>query len=494
MHGVSGCSFGPQGLESRAVLAHWVKTKWSRDKNGAIIGKPIEPLPDTLLDLDKFRETDPFSLSDRTRCNNGIRLLAGLGDVRQGWLAADVAMLFDPETRSFKVSATDLADLEERWRVASFHPETAPSHYSAGIGGKLEFHPISRRVYHRVAKKGAELFANVERSLWTAIKQELAISEYLPSALVFHCDILPKPITLTIEATTACNFRCSFCYGRHLKQGVMRLPDFLRVLKNLPPIAAAEFTGEGEPLLNKDVPDMIRACKARGAWVHLTTNGSKMTRKRAELIVDLDVDAVATSIETLDPRRFAELRPGGELADVKHAIELLTEVRAARGHGPELLLWVTLLQSSLGEIDSFLEYAKSAEISKVEFQVLNRLPSYQRFYTPELKAEMLSDSDLLEYRNRPSTSGQARRVIDELLAIHSGRTCEIFRGSTMVYWQGSVTPCRLLKVPHQPSFGDARETHLEQIWQVQDFRTFRFALQHGVVLKACDGCAYVAGA
>lgn len=474
------------------MLSRWIDTAWTAAADGALTGHPLRPLPDALLRLDRRRGDAPGDLGPRAGHGRQIRLLAGAGYSGARRVAADVPLLFDPEKQVFRMDAAEAGRLEGRWRDARL-VAAGRLPRPAGIGGKLDAPALSPAIAARLTPSGAVLLVDDDRALWSG-DDGVAMAAALPDAVLFHGDDLSAPITLLVEATTACNYRCGFCYGRHLAQGVMRLPAFLAMIEKLPALAAVEFTGEGEPLLNKALPAMIRACKARGAWVHLTTNGSLMTPERAALILDLGVDTVATSMESLDPARFARLRPGGDLAEVKRAIALLAAEGRARGGGPDLLLWVTLLRSTLGEIDAFLDYAEAAGFARVEFQLLNRLAAYRRFYDEALRAEMLDVTELLTFRARPSTSASARRVIDEILDIHAGRRCDIFMGALTVDWQGAVTPCRLLKTPQHPNAGHLRHTDLDRIWRDPGFVDFRFALQHGVVLNACDGCAYVAGA
>lgn len=479
------------------MLSVWVDTQWTRLPDGALEGRPEAPLPAALTRLAEGRDGGPLGLSGRAVSAEGMRLRAGLGYGRARHLAGDVALLFDPCRRRFRIAAEKVVALERRWAQATFAVRADRPVFAAGVGGTLSHSGISVDLARALGLDGPGLSVSEDGSLWARAADGVTRGSApagAPDAIVFHSDDLQEPTTLTVEATTACNFRCGFCYGRHIAQGVMRVDAFLAILDALPRLAAVEFTGEGEPMLNKDVPEMIRACKARGAWVHLTTNGSRMTRERVETIFDLEVDAVATSMETLDHARFARLRPGGDLDEVKRAMASLASETRARGRGPNLLLWVTLVRSSLDEIDAFLDYAGEAGFARVEFQTLNRLSAYRRFYSVELQAEILSPEELRAHRNRPSCSARARAVIDEILATHAGRRCDIFMGSTMVYWQGEVTPCRLLKVPQHPSCGNARRAPLTEIWRETGFVDFRFALQHGVVLNACDGCAYVAGA
>ena len=119
----------------------------------------------------------------------------------------------------------------------------------------------------------------------------------------------PGKVACTIF-TGGCNFRCPFCQNSELlpchKEGGMN-PDevlaFLEQRRKKHLLDGVCITG-GEPLLQDNLADFLRAIKQMGYAVKLDTNGS-FPEKLRELVEEGLVDYVAMDIKN-SPARYAE--------------------------------------------------------------------------------------------------------------------------------------------------------------------------------------------
>lgn len=94
------------------------------------------------------------------------------------------------------------------------------------------------------------------------------------------------PIYVEITPAGACNHRCTFCAVDYIGYKTVFLEtqllmDRLAEMGRLG-VKSVMFAGEGEPLLHKDLPKIIRHAKASGIDVSITTNAVPMTQKWAE--------------------------------------------------------------------------------------------------------------------------------------------------------------------------------------------------------------------
>lgn len=129
---------------------------------------------------------------------------------------------------------------------------------------------------------------------------------------------------LRVSVTDRCNLRCTYCMPT---EGLDWLPsddllttdEFVRVLtvavRDLG-IRRIRFTG-GEPLLRRDLEDLIRAASnlPERPELALTTNGLGL-RHRARALADAGLDRINVSLDTLDRTRFAQITRRDRLADV----------------------------------------------------------------------------------------------------------------------------------------------------------------------------------
>lgn len=107
--------------------------------------------------------------------------------------------------------------------------------------------------------------------------------------------------------TGGCNFRCPYCHNASLvlpERMGEEAEDVLRFLEKRRGILEGVAVSGGEPLLQPELPDFLRAVRAMGYSVKLDTNGSFPDRLRAVVEAGL-VDRVAMDIKNA-PERYAE--------------------------------------------------------------------------------------------------------------------------------------------------------------------------------------------
>ncbi|MBQ7016280.1 MAG: anaerobic ribonucleoside-triphosphate reductase activating protein [Firmicutes bacterium] len=104
-----------------------------------------------------------------------------------------------------------------------------------------------------------------------------------------------------------CNFRCPFCHNSELlgtdAEEFMKAEELLDFLKSRVGILEGVCITGGEPTLQKDLPELLRAIKEMGYAVKLDTNGYRPDVMKA-LVEEGLVDYVAMDIKN-SPERYA---------------------------------------------------------------------------------------------------------------------------------------------------------------------------------------------
>ena len=112
--------------------------------------------------------------------------------------------------------------------------------------------------------------------------------------LIYHPDTVGRwlageniyPIEIEISPSGACNHRCVFCAVDYIgykpsyldKKTILR--DILQMSKK--GLKSVICSGEGEPLLNKDMPDIANENNKYAVDVAISTNAVLFTKERAE--------------------------------------------------------------------------------------------------------------------------------------------------------------------------------------------------------------------
>ncbi len=113
---------------------------------------------------------------------------------------------------------------------------------------------------------------------------------------------------LTVEVTTLCNLMCKGCprtigvASGTWRNATMSAESFARVVDTLPPVGSATLHGIGEPMLNPELPEIVRIARESGKFgiLKVTTNGLTRAPEAYRAVVDAGLDAFWVSIDSLD--------------------------------------------------------------------------------------------------------------------------------------------------------------------------------------------------
>lgn len=194
-------------------------------------------------------------------------------------------------------------------------------------------------------------------------------------------DTFSRRITyLRLSVTDRCDLRCAYCMPREMaflpRREVLTLDELYQVALAFigRGVTKLRLTG-GEPLLRRDVIDLVRALGRRiGSDLQeltLTTNGTQLAR-HADSLAAAGVRRVNVSLDTLDREVFAALTGSDRLPQVTEGIE------AARAAGLSIKLNVVALRdTNIAELPSLIAWAhaRDHEVTLIEVMPLGDVGS-----------------------------------------------------------------------------------------------------------------------
>ncbi|BCZ48619.1 radical SAM protein [Clostridium gelidum] len=133
-------------------------------------------------------------------------------------------------------------------------------------------------------------------------------------------DVIPleTPFTVFIDVSSACNFSCEFCFNRDKNnigrmQEVMKFDLYKKIIDDLTKfskkIKCIRLYKEGEPLINKWLPDMIKYAKEKDVAdkIEFTTNGSLLNIEKNKELIDAGLDRIVISVEALSKEKYKSI-------------------------------------------------------------------------------------------------------------------------------------------------------------------------------------------
>ncbi|TXJ35256.1 radical SAM/SPASM domain-containing protein [Brachyspira pilosicoli] len=133
---------------------------------------------------------------------------------------------------------------------------------------------------------------------------------------------LDTPLSLLIESSDKCNFKCNFCptsdlnlmkntsgrnYGNIDFELYKKVIDDIKLFNNK--IKTLHLHKSGEPLLNKKIADMIKYAKDSNCieTISITTNGYLLNNELSLQIIDAGIDRINISIEGINAKQYLEI-------------------------------------------------------------------------------------------------------------------------------------------------------------------------------------------
>jgi MoaA/NifB/PqqE/SkfB family radical SAM enzyme len=318
------------------------------------------------------------------------------------------------------------------------------------------------------------------------------------------------PRSLSVMITDRCNLRCRMCqyansetagYGLN-RSGFMALDLFQRILDTCPGKPLIGLTG-GEPLLHPQAVDFIREMKRRGFLCSLTTNGSFLQARAAELSesgLDLLVVSIDGDQETHDRIR-SQGTYGKAVAGIREIMKqpdrpmvaistVITDINyknfgrtfsLAEELGVDLLNYQHLWIHSDEMISEVRDMPDNPTSGRILWQINPQKIDGEVVYEA-LQSIHRTKHRLLIHEYPRLDRGQTHiyyREPEQLVKVRSSRCAW---QSMKIYPDGEVGICR------EYHAGNVKDQPLREIWNNQKYRNFRRYLKENGTCAICSRC------
>src|SRR5215510_7887363 len=183
-----------------------------------------------------------------------------------------------------------------------------------------------------------------------------------------------SPRVVFIEVTNRCNLLCVTCPRTFFEREPLKslsLEEFMMAAEQFPQMQRALLHGIGEPLLNRELPEIIQYLKGRNVEVIINSNGTLLTPEWQKKLIDSDLDQYRCSIDGATNETYARIRGAALLPKLKKGLEGLVKTKENLGaKNPSISIWCVATQENLRELPDLLRLAASLGVPEVYMQRL----------------------------------------------------------------------------------------------------------------------------
>ena len=291
------------------------------------------------------------------------------------------------------------------------------------------------------------------------------VDEWLDDKLIY-------PIYMEISPSGACNHRCTFC-GMDFMGYNAKFLDTEVIKTRLLDMGALGvksimYAGEGEPLLHKDIGDIIRTTKKAGIDVALTTNGVLLDKKFIDTTLEC-ITWIKVSIDAGTKETHSKIH-GTSLNDFDRIIENMrhaVKVKNENGYKTTLGMQFILLPENWHEAELLAQKAKEIGVNYLLIK-----PYSQHLLSGNVAYKDIKYSDYIH-------------LADKLEKFNDEKFSVIFRMNTMEKWDegkrnykqclalpfwsyidagGNVCGCFNYLGDERFDYGNINDATFEEIW------------------------------
>jgi radical SAM protein with 4Fe4S-binding SPASM domain len=301
-----------------------------------------------------------------------------------------------------------------------------------------------------------------------------------------------RPYVISWNLTYRCNLACEHCYldaggtplvgtANFADRSELGTEECFKVIDQIAafaPECVTILTG-GEPLLRRDILEIVRRAAERGLWVVVGTNGVRISENVAQRLAEAGARGLSLSLDALDPERHDHFRKvRGAWQNTVDGAGILNRT------GLPFIVQTTAGSHNLGELDAIADFAHerlAAKVWNLYFLVPTGRGQFVSDITPAQYDDVLASLYRIQRKydrrmlvNAKCAPHYIKTVLekddaDARIRIYSGGAggCPAGTHYMGIRPNGDVTPC-----PYLPVFaGNLRKASLDDLWTSSELFT-----------------------
>lgn len=239
---------------------------------------------------------------------------------------------------------------------------------------------------------------------------------------------VPPPSFASYEPTNICNLSCEMCPSG---KGLLKRPrgtadmDLYRkfITENRETLIDIILHFQGEPLMYKQLGEMIAFARQNRIYTMFSTNG-QLLAQNIDIIRNARPDRIIVSLDGLSDETYTKYRVGGKVQNVLNGLEKLSQLPA--NERPFIELQFLVFSHNEHEIPDLQKLKKKYHIDKITLKSAQIYEKSQVDFLPENKNfSRYEVSESGSFRLKNGIKNQCKRLIF----------------GTVVCFDGRVVPC-----------------------------------------------------
>ena len=303
-----------------------------------------------------------------------------------------------------------------------------------------------------------------------------------------------KPITMDIEPTTGCNFRCTMCQvsDENFISKNLNFEVFKKFIDQNKQLLKIKLQGMGEPLVNNNFYKMVDYASQSGICSEITTNGSLLNEKNINFLKKSQLSRITISMDGATKETFENIRVKSNFDTVvDNSINLVKQFKR-KIIRPEISAWCTLQKKNIFAAEKIFDLCSDIGFDKLTYQI--HLTDWGKLEWREKNNKQQINNDdtkILEVlnmiKNKSKKSNIKVEIFEENL-LSFEKQCSWPWTSTYLSKTGDIVPCCIIGDEKVESFGNINDQNFSKIWNSTKYMKFRDEIKNNQIPEYCKNC------
>ncbi len=174
-----------------------------------------------------------------------------------------------------------------------------------------------------------------------------------------------------VETALTCNLNCTMCPWHRFRDeasdsGLMTKSVWNKLIPFLNQVKSVDFTGGGEPILNKNLLDWIGQANRHGCKTGFLTNGLLLNRSLSQELISIGIDWLAVSMDGAEAEVYEKIRRGASFAKLYKTIKTLSELRISGK--PHLMINFVIMEENIHQMEDMVLLASNLGVEQINFK------------------------------------------------------------------------------------------------------------------------------
>lgn len=316
--------------------------------------------------------------------------------------------------------------------------------------------------------------------------------------LIYHPETVSRwmsgeniyPIEVEISPSGACNHRCVFCAVDYIGYQ----PSFLDknvILRDIEQMGGKGLksvicSGEGEPLLNKNMPDIANGIKAYGVDIAMSTNGVLFTKDKAKECLGA-FSWIRFSVASMDTSSYDRIQRGkqGDLERVKTNLSDAVQIKKEKKLKTTLGVQCLLLPDNTAQLPNMAKQLREIGVDYLTIKPYSQHLHSENTFQIDYNAMLELEEELKRYETEEFSVFFRANAMKKMHQGKCYRQCYGLPFMTHIDAKGNVWPCIAHIGTEAFCYGNIYDQTFEEIWEGSKRRKITDQLNALDVNKVC---------